>query len=72
VPLQLAPAGPQLNRAQPYAGPPASIDGPEELAPGEEPFPTDQAPAITIDDAPLFDDLLEGTLLAPRQKNQSL
>jgi len=69
VPLRLAPAAPQNAKSRPYAGPPASIDGPEEIAPPDSSLTPDQPPEITIDDAPLFDDLFEGTLLAaPRQK----
>ena len=67
VPLQLAPVAPESRQSQSYLGPPASIDGPEEIE-GAVPLPGDGPPEISVDDAPLFEDLLEGTLFAPPQK----
>src|SRR5688500_6528275 len=61
VPLELAPS--QRGPAQPYVGPPAGIDGPEELPSLEA-----TSPDIAIDEAPLFEDLFDGTLFAPQQK----
>jgi hypothetical protein len=69
VPLRNATEGvpysgaPQSSGAELYLGPPAGIDGPEEL-PEIEAAP----PGVEVGEAPLLEDLFDGTLLAGRPK----